>query len=171
MTSTPVTRSRAFPVVPALGLLAVAATAVAVVLFVRLGERNDALAAASAQGAQLGSQLSVTRRKLGELEAQLAARQTELDRALTAKLPVDVSFHLGDPGTGFVARFDNRATVELKLAVEPRRPATGEYGKIELSLAPQSSGEVGDKQGWGFKSGDTLTVNSGEFRALSLQVP
>ena len=159
------------PVVPALSIAALAASIAALVLFFQLGERAQALATATTQAAQLSSDLARSRQRATEFEAQLAARQVELDSALMAKLPVDVIFRVADTGIGFVAHFQNHSAAALNLAVNPHRPSSGEYAKIELGVAPQSSADVTEKLGWVFRSGDTLTVSAGDYRPLSLQVP
>lgn len=159
------------PLVPVLGIAAVAASIAALVLFLQLGQRSTALAAATAEVTQLGADLARSRQHATELESQLAARQVELDSALMAKLPVDIIFRVADTGLGFVAHFQNHSAAALTLSVNPRRPSSGEYAKLELNVAPQSSADVAEKQGWIFRSGDTLTVSSGDYRPLSLQVP
>jgi len=167
----PPAKAPGLPVVPVLGGVALVAVIGALVLFLQLGQRSQALAVANAQSAQLTAELARARQQNAELENQLAARQVELDSVLMAKLPVDVIFRVADSGQGFVAHFQNHSTAALKLTVNPRRPSTGEYARIELTVLPQSSGDVTEKQGWAFKSGDTLSVSSGDFRPLSLQVP
>ena len=159
------------PLVPALSIAAIAASIAALVLFMQLGQRTQALAAASTQATQLSTDLARSRQHATELESQLAARQVELDSALLAKLPVDIIFRVADAGLGFVAHFQNHSAAGLGLMVNPRRPSSGEYAKIELSVAPQASADVTEKQGWIFRSGDTLTVSAGDYRPLSLQVP
>jgi len=159
------------PVVPALSIAAVAASVAALVLFMQLGQRTEALATATSQATQLGTDLARSRQRATELEAQLAARQVELDSALMAKLPVDIIFRVAETGTGFIAHFQNHSAAALNLNVNPRRPSSGEYARIELPVAPQASADVNEKLGWVFRSGDTLTVGAGDYRPLSLQVP
>ena len=69
------------------------------------------------------------------------------------------------------AHFENHATKSLALVVEPRRPSSGEYGKFDVSLEAQSAGDLTDKQGWEFRSGDAIAASGGDFRPMSLQVP
>lgn len=159
------------PMVPALSIAAVAASLAALVLFMQVGQRTAALATATAQNAQLTAELMRDQKKVTELEAQLAANQVELDSAVMAKLPVDIIFRVADSGQGFVAHFQNHSAAGLKLSVNPRRPSSGEYARIELAVSAQSSGDVTEKQGWVFRSGDTLSVSAGDYRPLSLQVP
>ena len=59
----------------------------------------------------------------------------------------------------------------MRLTVEPRRARTGEYGRLEVTIPADGSAELAEKQGWAFRSGDTLTVSSGDFHAISLAVP
>ena len=159
------------PLVAILGGAAVAALLLVLVLFLQLGSRGQSLAAATSQNAQLTAELDRVRQQNAELQNQLAARQLELDSVMLAKLPVDVIFRVAGSGTGFIAHFQNRASSALKLTVSPRRPSSGEYARIELMLPAQSSGDLTEKQGWAFRSGDTLSVSSGDFRPLTLQVP
>jgi len=157
--------------VPVLAAVALVAAIGALVLFLQLNSRTQALAAATTQNSQLTAELERARQQSAELENQLAARQVELDSVLMAKLPVDVIFRVAGSGQGFVAHFENRSTSTLRLMVNPRRPSSGEYARIELTVSPQSGGDVSDKQGWAFRSGDTLSVSAGEYRPLTLQVP
>lgn len=159
------------PLVPALSIAALATSVAALVLFMQLGQRTQALAAATSQATQLGTDLARSRERATELETQLAARQVELDSALMAKLPVDIIFRVADGGSGFIAHFQNHSAAALKLYVNPHRPSSGEYAKIELPVSPQASADVNEKLGWVFRSGDTLTVSAGDYRPLSLQVP
>ena len=161
---------KALPLVPALAAAVAVAIVAAGFFFFQASKRADALAAASADASQAHSALTHAQQRIHELEQEVAAKKTELASVLKT-LPVAVSFRVGEPGTGFVAHFENQSTAAMRLIVEPRRARTGEYGRIELMLSPYSSGEVSEKQGWAFRSGDTLTVSSGDFRAVSLAVP
>jgi len=170
MPATPV-KPPGLPLVPVLGAVALAAAVAALVLFMQVGQRTEALAAATTENAQISGELLRAQKHVAELEQQLAARQVELDSALMAKLPVDVIFRVADSGSGFVAHFQNHAASAMKLSVNPRRPSSGEYARLELSIPALAAGDVGDAQGWAFRSGDTLSVSAGDFRPLSLQVP
>jgi hypothetical protein len=159
------------PLLPVLAGVALVAAIAALVLFLQLSQRSQALATANAQSAQLTAELARARQQNADLENQLAARQVELDSVLMMKLPVDVIFRVAGSGQGFIAHFENHSTAVLRLMVNPRRPSSGEYARIELTVPPQSSGDVAEKQGWAFRSGDTLSVSAGEYRPMSLQVP
>lgn len=156
--------------VPALAAAAAVALVLAGFFFYQSHQRANALEAASAGAAQSAAELARARQRVHDLEEELAAKKTELASALRT-LPVEVNFHVGEPGTGFVAHFENTSTVTLRLTVEPRRAHTGEYSRLEITVPPESAAELGEKQGWSFRSGDTLTVTSGEFRPVSLAVP
>jgi hypothetical protein len=158
------------PVVPALVATSVLALALAGFFLHQANQRADALAAATATAEQASGELTRLKARVHELEQDLASKKTELASALRT-LPVEVSFRVGDPGTGFVAHFENQSTATLRLSVEPRRARTGEYGRLELTIPAESSAELAEKQGWAFRSGDTLTVTSGDFRPVSLAVP
>ncbi|MBS0395766.1 MAG: hypothetical protein JSR54_14185, partial [Proteobacteria bacterium] len=108
------------------------------------------------------------RARVSELEHELATQRTELASALR-QLPVEVSFRVTDGQ--LVATFENHSTRAIDVVVEPRRARTGEYGRIELTLPEQGTATVGERQGWSFRSGDTLTVLSGDYRPVSLAVP
>ena len=70
-----------------------------------------------------------------------------------------------------MAHLENTSTATIRLTVEPRRSRTGEYARLELTIPADSSAELAEKHGWAFRSGDTLTMSSGDFRPLSLAVP
>jgi len=158
------------PLAPALAVALVLAVAAAGFFFYQAGERADAEAAATAGAQQVKAELVRAKTRVRELEQELAAEKTELASALKT-LPVDVGFRVGEPGAGFVAHFENQSTAPMRLVVEPRRARTGEYGRIELTIPAAGSAEVAEKQGWAFRSGDTLTVTSDDFRPVSLAVP
>lgn len=158
------------PLVPLLAAISVLAAAAAGYFYYQAGQRAAALAVATADTEQARAQLGRVQARVKELEHDLAAKQTELASALRS-LPVEVSFRVGEPGTGFVAHFDNHSTAPLHLTVEPRRARTGEYGREELTIPENGSAELAEKQGWAFRSGDTLTLTSGDFRPVSLAVP
>jgi hypothetical protein len=174
MEDTMVLSASAYKKPPALVPALAAATALAVLLAAFLlyqsHQRGVALEAVTAGAAQSTAELARAKQRVHELEQELAAKKTELASALRT-LPVEVNFHVGDPGTGFVAHFENTSTATLRLTVEPRRSHTGEYSRLEITIPPESAAELGDKQGWSFRSGDTLTVTSGDFRPVSLAVP
>jgi hypothetical protein len=158
------------PLVPALAAASVLAVMAAGFFCYQSSQRADALAAAKTGAEQANAELTRAKGRVRALEQELASMKTELATALRT-LPVEVSFHVGEPGTGFVAHFDNQSTAPMRLNVEPRRARTGEYGRVELTIPADGSGELSEKQGWSFRSGDTLTVTSGDFRPVSLAVP
>ncbi len=158
------------PVIPALAATSVVALALAGFFLHQSSQRAEALATATAGAEQANGEVTRLKARVHELEQDLASKKTELASALKT-LPVEVSFHVGDPGTGFVAHFDNTSTAPMRLTVEPRRARTGEYGRLEVTILPDGSAELAEKQGWAFRSGDTLTVTSGDFRPVSLAVP
>jgi len=158
------------PLVPTLAAAALLAVGAAGFFCYQAAQRADALAAATLGAEQATAELASATARVHELEHELAAKKTELASALRT-LPVEVSFHVGEPGTGFVAHFENQSTSPLRLIVEPRRARTGEYGRVELTVAADGSAELAEKQGWAFRSGDTLTVTAGDFRPVSLAVP
>jgi hypothetical protein len=158
------------PLLPALAAASVLAVVCAGFFFYQSSQRASALAAAAAGAERANAELSQATLRIHALEQELATMKTALASALKT-LPVEVTFHVGEPGTGFVAHFDNTSTAPMRLTVEPRRARTGEYGRMELTIAPDSSAELSEKQGWAFHSGDTLTVSSGDFRPVSLAVP
>ena len=158
------------PLVPVLAAVAGVAVLAAAFFLHQVSQRGAELVAANASAAQAHEQLTQARERIRELEQEIAAEKTELASALRT-LPVEVGFRVGDPGAGYVAHFDNRSTAQLVLTVEPHRSRTGEYGRLEVILPAQGSAELTEKQGWAFRSGDTLVVSAGDFRPVSLAVP
>jgi hypothetical protein len=158
------------PLIPALAAASVLALAMAGFFLHQSGQRAEALAAATAGAEQASTELTHAKARIHALEQEVATMKTALAGALKT-LPVEVTFRVGDPGTGFVAHFDNTSTAPMRLTVEPRRARTGEYGRLEVTIPADSSAELAEKQGWAFRSGDTLTVSSGDFHPISLAVP
>jgi len=159
------------PVVPALGAVALALALVAGFFSYQANQSAGALAAAQARATDAQGSVTRLQQQVRELEQQLTAQKSELDRALTNKLPIDIGFRVGEPGAGLVAHVENSSNRDLVLSVEPRRPTTGEYARLELNVPALGAGELTEKQGWAFRSGDTLTVSAANYKAVSLQVP
>ncbi len=157
------------PLVPALAAASLVAVARAGFLFHRCARRADALATATASAERANAELARAEARARALEPALAAKKTALATARRT-LPVEVRFRLGEPGTGVVAHFVNPSTAPLRL-VEPSRPRRGDYGQVELTIDADDSAELAEKQGWAFRSGETLTVRSGDFRRVALAVP
>jgi flagellar basal body-associated protein FliL len=164
----PAADKKPLPLVPLLVVALLVAVGAAGFFAYRTGDGGDALAAANANASQAQAELAQAQARIRALERELAAQKTELAAALRT-LPVDVSFQVVDGA--LVASFENRSTTALDLVVEPRRARTGEYGRLELSLPAEGRGQLSEKQGWTFRSGDTLTVTAGDFRPVSLAVP
>lgn len=159
---------RPLPVVPALAAAVVVALGTAGYFAYQAAGRTEAIVAANATTEELRGQLGRAEARVRQLESELAAKQTELASALRT-LPVDVHFNVVNGQ--LVASFENHATRELDLVVEPRRARTGEYSRLDITVAAQGVGSIGEKQGWAFRSGDTLTVTAGDFKPVALAVP
>lgn len=158
------------PVIVA-SLVAVAGLGAAAAMYVKANEAADALAGAQSRVTELQGQVKKARAELTAVQQELAARSAELQKLQEAPLPVDVTFRVGRPGTGFIAQFDNRSSEPLLVIVDVSRPSTGEQKTLDVEVPARGLGEIGVGNGWGFASGDVLTVKGGEYRPLTLRTP
>lgn len=158
------------PVIVA-GIVALAAVAATVAMYLRQNETAASLQESRARVSEIEGQLKRARTELAAVQQDLAARSAELQKLQEAPLPVDVTFRVGRPGTGFIAQFDNRSAEPLLVIVDVTRPSTGEQKTLDVEVPARGLGELGIGNGWGFASGDVLAVKGGEYRPLTLRTP
>jgi hypothetical protein len=158
------------PVIVA-SLVAVAGLAGAGAMYAKANATAESLATEQSRVADLQRQVKKVRGELTAVQQELAAKTAELQKLQEAPLPVDVTFRVGRPGTGFIAQFDNRSAEPLLVIVDVSRPATGEQKTLDVEVPARGLGEIGVGNGWGFASGDVLTVKGGEYRPLTLRTP
>lgn len=158
------------PVIVA-SVVALAGLAAAAAMYVKQNEMAASLDESRSRVTELQGQLKRARTELAAVQHDLAARTAELQKLQEAPLPVDVTFRVGRPGTGFIAQFDNRSAEPLLVIVDVSRPATGEQKTLDVEVPARGLGEIGIGNGWGFASGDVLTVKGGEYRPLTLRTP
>ena len=168
---TPLPRMPAPALIPGLVAATVLLAALAGFLYVQGAHRLTSLNGAQDQLLALRTKTTQQQQRIEALEAQIAMQQAELDKGAALPLPVDVTFRVGRPGTGLVARFQNFSNSDLVLAVKPRRTDTGEKADFTLSVPVHALIELGKDEGWAFQTGDTLSVSSGNYQPLSLRAP
>lgn len=152
-------------------IVALAGLAAGAAMYSKAQQAAEALESERSRVSELQGQLKKARAELTAVQADLAARTAELQKLQEAPLPVDVTFRVGRPGTGFIAQFDNRSAEALLVIVDVSRPSTGEQKTLDVEVPARGLGEIGIGTGWGFQSGDVLTVKGGEYRALTLRTP
>lgn len=158
------------PVIVA-SLVAVAGLAGAAAMYVKSNASAEELANVQARVSELQGQLKKARADVAAVQQDLAVRTAELQKIQEAPLPVDVTFRVGRPGTGFIAQFDNRSSEPLLVIVDVERPTTGERKTLDVEVPARGLGEIGIGNGWGFASGDMLNVKGGDYRPLTLRTP
>lgn len=158
------------PVIVA-SIVAIAGLAAAASMYVKANETATELASVQARVVELEGRLKKARAEITAAQHDLATRTAELQKLQEAPLPVDVTFRVGRPGTGFIAQFDNRSSEPLLVIVDVQRPSTGEQKTLDVEVPARGLGELGIGSGWGFASGDVLSVKGGEYRPLTLRTP
>ena len=120
------------------------------------------------------NQLTEHLREIEQLKAQLAHRETDVQRAReTARpaLPVVVGFRSSMLGQGLVAMFENTSDRYLTVVLDVRNPTSSTANRFQLELAPRSRTDFGHLEGWRFASGDEVGLFSDAFGALKITVP
>jgi hypothetical protein len=157
--------------VPALTVAALILAVATGFFYLQSAHNGEALGEANSQVVTLHDELSKAQQKASTLEAQVAAlQQREAEQGVPLPLPVEVTFRAGRPGLGFVARFQNYSAGAIGITVRVSR-ASGEQREFKLDVPVHGLVEAGHEQGWDFQSGDTLSVQSGNYSPLSYRVP
>lgn len=156
---------------PILALVAIGGLAGTGVFYSRLEATETALAEANANATSLQSRISKAREDATKAEATIAQLNAEILKLKDAPLPVDITFRMGPPNAGLIARIENASLEPMTVSVAVTRPSTGESRELTVEAPVRGIAEVGATEGWHFQSGDVLTLSSGSYKPLQFRTP
>lgn len=87
------------------------------------------------------------------------------------EIPVNVSFRKALLSSGGVASFRNRSSRSIAVTATIERPSSGQSRIFDLTLDPAHTKEIGEREGWAFVSGDTVTLTEPEHKSSAFQAP
>lgn len=128
---------------------------------------------------QKDAELTETKQQYNQLLTDANSKITLLTEEANEKLhlanqpeiPVDVSFRKALLSSGDVASFRNRSSRSIAVTASIERPSSGQSRIFDLTLDPGHTKEIGEREGWAFVSGDTVTLTQPEHKSLSFQAP
>jgi hypothetical protein len=95
---------------------------------------------------------------------------TKIQLANQPEIPVRVSFRKALLSSGNVASFNNISGQIIAVAINVSR-ASGQGNSFEMTLDPGMTKEIGEREGWAFIAGDTITVTQPEHKSKMFQAP
>lgn len=102
--------------------------------------------------------------KFNSLAAEADAKIHEANlREVEAK----VSFRRALLFSGFVAVIANTSGQVQSFNIEINRPSSGKSKILEAVINPNSTKEIGEREGWAFVPGDSVTIKQADRKALS----
>jgi hypothetical protein len=134
------------------------------------------LAQQGLQVLELRERLTRTEIALQERMAAVATRDAALAEANRPVIPARVTFKLAFMGQGLVASIRNVTDTPLNVIAELRDRDVGAGAgvpsrTISLALPPNGTTEIGYAQGWTITSGQSITVSSSGYRAVTAFAP
>lgn len=142
-------------------------------------ERNSLQNQLAQQGLQvleLRERLTRTELALQERMAAVATRDAALAEANRPVIPARVTFKLAFMGQGLVASIRNVTDKPLNVIAELRdrdaAPGSTQPSRtISVALPANGTTEIGYAQGWTITSGQSITVSSSGYRAVTAFAP
>ena len=125
----------------------------------------------SLQVLELKERLTRTEVALQERTAAIATRDAALAEANRPVIPVRVTFRLAFMGQGLVASIRNVTDRPLNVIAELRDTGAEATRTVSLALDPSGTTEIGYAQGWTITSGQSITVSSSGYRAVTAFAP
>lgn len=105
---------------------------------------------------------AVAQKERAEKEALLAAREQQARR-----MPLNTQFRPAALGNTFVLRLQVDKSMSVRLDVSR---GLQNYSR-DLQMSPGRVLEIGHLEGWGFKSGDAVTLSNPSFDSISFSTP
>ncbi len=104
--------------------------------------------------------------------AKLVATANEQIRlANMREVDVRVGFRKALLSSGQVAGVTNSSGGTIAIGIEIARSSSGAKRNYEFTLDAGQNAEIGEREGWAFISGDTLSVSQAERKTLVFTVP
>lgn len=87
------------------------------------------------------------------------------------ELPISLQHRAAMLDDSRVIKITNISTNNIRVIATFERPQTGEVKTETLNLAGNDAISIGQLEGWGFKSGDIITLKSDKFKSWKGSIP
>ncbi|MBS1129425.1 MAG: hypothetical protein H6R16_427 [Proteobacteria bacterium] len=125
-----------------------------------VADANVKIAAASSKAKQIAEEANNQIKQLAD-EAN-----DKLQQANQREVPVSVGFRKALMSNGHVAMFTNTSAQSIAVVVEVSRASSGQTRSFDMTLDSGRKRELGEREGWAFVTGDTLTLSQPEHKSL-----
>lgn len=130
-----------------------------------ISEANAKLAEAAAKHQALAAEADAKFRRLADEANQ------RIEAASIPEAEVLLTFRKAFLSSGYVGIFTSLARRPIAVTAEIARPGSGQTTRLEMALDPNSKKELGEREGWAFVSGDTVTISQPDHKTLVLTTP
>lgn len=131
-------------------------------------DANSKLEAAHGKVKQLTEEANEKLRLANNQLKELAGEADEkIQQANQREVPVTVGFRKAMLSSGHVAAFTNTSGQSIAVVAEVRRASSGQSRSFDITLDPGRKKELGEREGWAFVAGDTITVNQPGHKSLT----
>jgi transglutaminase/protease-like cytokinesis protein 3 len=86
-------------------------------------------------------------------------------------MPVEVKTRSAMTGPGLVLIVKNTSSRHLSYMVTLTNPTTHQERAFRVDVGPDSSGEIGYKEGWTLASGDLISISNNDYQQWSGSTP
>ncbi len=128
-----------------------------------------------AELSDLRQQYGDLRQQYGKLVSEANAKIADtnnrckqlVDEANQREVQVRVFFRRAFFGSGNVAGISNFSNQSIAITADVKRPSSGQTNHFEMVIDPGQVKEIGEREGWAFVPGDTVTVSQPEHKSLT----
>lgn len=114
-------------------------------------------------------------RKIAEANSSLRQLADEANKKIQIanqpEIPVRVTFRKALFSSGNVASFANISGQIIAITGNIERPSSGQSHSFELTIDRGQTKEIGEREGWAFVPGDTITLSQPDHKSLAIRAP
>jgi hypothetical protein len=134
-------------------------------------QKDSEIASLKQQYQQL---VSDANNKLAEAQSKtqklVEEANSQIQLANQAEVPVRVGFRKALMSSGNVAGFNNISGQTIAITININR-SSGQSRSFDVTLDAGMTKEIGEREGWAFISGDSITVTQPEHKSKTFQAP
>lgn len=99
------------------------------------------------------------------------ATSSSFQEQLLPEMPVEVRFRPSVLGQGLVIMVKNESNSDISAIVRITRLSTDKRSMFTLNLRPGDTQSIGHLEGWQLQSGDTIEIESEDYRTWQGSIP
>ena len=128
----------------------------------KIAQKDSELVSLKQQINELNSKIEEANNKYKQLGDEA---NKKLQIANQAEIQVSVTFRKALLSGGKVGRVTNLSNQIIAMTASVERPSSGKKNTFEMTLDPGQSREIGEREGWAFVPGDTITVSQPDHKS------